>query len=106
VPGHVKVGIERHVLAAQKEIRGRTPLPEQRGRHPQLDTSILPVAEQVSDNLDSVLSFIDRPPGIEERLQPVEARLTCSIVDGAPIVRVHQIQIPEFGSLIEIRDAW
>ena len=67
------------------------------GGHVELDPAIPPLGEQLLDQREQALCGA--------LLQPCEESEACGKVDRAPVVRVDQAIIPQFGPLVKIRDA-
>src|SRR4029453_7625951 len=67
------------------------------GGHIELDPAIPPLVEQLLDQREHDL--------YGALLQPCEESEACGKVDRAPVVRVDQAIIPQFGPLVKIRDA-
>ena len=65
--------------------------------HVELDPTIPPLGKQLLDQRYQALCGA--------LVQPCEESLACGKVDRAPVVRVDQAIIPQFGPLVKMRDA-
>jgi len=91
--------LQRFVRTLSEDLRERRPDAQRPPRDEQLEPAVAPVDEQLAGRAGT------RRGIVPSRLQLREASLAKREVDGAPVVRVHQREIGQFGSLVEVRDS-